>query len=301
MQVSIVIPTCNRNELLVHAVRSSLQQREAIPAELEVIVVDNSAEGSAQGTIAEHFSEPCVRYIHEPRPGVSHARNTGVASATGRYVAFLDDDEKATPRWLSALLVHMENGAAAAFGPVQEYVDAQYEDIHDPIAIPIVHRQLDVSDGADVSDQYHYLGTGNSIFLRETCFLDDHPFSLEFNQGGGEDIHFLAQLRDRGITLVWAAEALVEEYVPPSRLTVRYQAKRRFRAGQGRTRVELKRPRIGAALALFWMAVGGAQMLGYSACYLVSLIRLSPSRKCLVKIAGGAGKILFFLKNTDNE
>ena len=293
MLVSILIPTFNRNDLLVEAVRSCLAQEGVDPGDFEVIVIDNSPEARAREVIADQFAQPQVRYVHEPRPGVSHARNTGVAEAKGEFVAFLDDDEKAPPHWLSALLAHTRQGALAVVGPVNEYVDERFKDIHDPSSISIVQRDLDLPDGGDASDLYHYLGTGNSLFSREVCFDTDEPFALEFNEGG-EDIHFLSRLRERGIKLIWAANAGVDEYVPASRLTVKYQAERKFRAGQGRTRVELKRPGIGIFLAVFWMAVGVVQMLLYSLCYVASLVTFSPSRKYLVKIAGGAGKVLFF-------
>ena len=294
MLVSIVIPTCDRNDLLVEAVRSCLEQQSVKSGAYEVIIVDNSPDAGARGVVAENFSGPQVVYVHEPRPGVSHARNTGVATATGEYVAFLDDDEKAPPLWLSAMLSHVQRGALAVFGPVNEYVDEEFKDIHDPDTISIVQRDLNLPDGADASDLYHYLGTGNSMFSRKMCFENDQPFALEFNEGG-EDIHLLSQLRQRGIKLIWAADAVVDEYVPASRLTVKYQAERKFRAGQGRTRVELRRPRIGIFLAVFWIAAGFAQVALYSLCYLISFVTFSPKRKYLVKVAGGAGKVLFFV------
>lgn len=301
MLVSIVIPTYKRNALVVEAVRSCLAQHGIDPSEREVIVIDNSAHAGARDTILEHFPQSDIRYIHEATPGVSHARNTGVSSATGDYVAFLDDDEKATPTWLSSLLVHTQNGAVAVFGPVREYVDEQFKDVHDPQTVPIVQRELDLPNGADATDYYHYLGTGNSLFSRDVCFKDEHPFSLDFNEGGGEDIHFLAQLRNRGLKLIWAADAWVEEYVPASRLTLGYQARRRFRAGQGRTRVEMKRPRIGLFLALFWILAGFTQVIIYSFRYLCSLLVFSPNRTYLTKIAGGAGKVLFFLGGKQDD
>lgn len=294
MLVSVVIPTFNRNDLMVEAVRSCLAQQAIEPGDYEIVVVDNTPDAGARDILAEMFADDRVKYVHEPQAGVSHARNTGVARSSGQFVAFLDDDEKATPSWLSELLSHARNGAHAVFGPVNEYVDERFKDIHDPDTVSIVQRDLKLPDGADVSDLYHYLGTGNSLFSREACFEDDQPFALEFNEGG-EDIQFLSQLRERGIKLVWAADAWVDEYVPASRLTVGYQAKRRFRAGQGRTRVELRRPRIGIFLAMFWIAAGCAQIVVFSLCYLFSFVTLSPSRKYLVKVAGGAGKVLFFV------
>src|SRR5579864_5940100 len=98
IEVSIVIPTYLRPDMITRAVNTCLAQ-EAVDVPFEIVVVDNDPAGSAQPTIAalaENSAVP-IRYVAETRPGISHARNTGVASAAGRYIAFLDDDEEAEP------------------------------------------------------------------------------------------------------------------------------------------------------------------------------------------------------------
>ena len=79
----------------------------ALCAAIEILVVDNDAQGSARepiATLARAESDPPIRYIAEPRPGISHARNAGVAAAAGEFIPFLDDDEIASPHWLASFL-----------------------------------------------------------------------------------------------------------------------------------------------------------------------------------------------------
>src|SRR5262245_65678342 len=72
--------------------------------------------GSASGALAEPLPYP----LCEPRPGISHARNAGVAASRGFYVAFLDDDEVASPLWLASLLAAMREYATdIVVGPVR--------------------------------------------------------------------------------------------------------------------------------------------------------------------------------------
>src|SRR5205085_3629016 len=94
--VSIVIPTYRRPDMLRTAVDSCLAQR-GVTATFEIIVVDNDAAGSARATVDGLAADSAVpiRYVLEDKPGISHARNTGVRHAPGRYLAFLDDDEEA--------------------------------------------------------------------------------------------------------------------------------------------------------------------------------------------------------------
>lgn len=63
----------------------------------EIVVVDN---GSAQDTVSAVTDRfPKVRYVAEPRPGLSRARNTGLAATSCPIVAFTDDDVTVTPDW----------------------------------------------------------------------------------------------------------------------------------------------------------------------------------------------------------
>jgi glycosyltransferase involved in cell wall biosynthesis len=71
----------------------------------EILVVDN---GSTDGTAAQIRSRP-VRYLHEPRPGVSNARNRGITEATGEILAFVDADCLVEPQWLQELIRPFED------------------------------------------------------------------------------------------------------------------------------------------------------------------------------------------------
>jgi len=107
-EVTVVIPTRNRFERLNRtALRSALGQKGV---ELEVIVVD---DGSSDGTAdrLRELGEPRLRIIRlDENRGVAFARNTGIAAARGRWLAFLDDDDLWSPRKLRSQL----DAAAAA-------------------------------------------------------------------------------------------------------------------------------------------------------------------------------------------
>jgi glycosyltransferase involved in cell wall biosynthesis len=100
-QVSVVLPTHNRSAMLQEAVRSALDQQGV---ELEVIVVD---DGSADDTpeVLGKIDDERLRVIRHERPlGVSKARNAGIESAEGEWIAFLDDDDLWAPGKLRAHL-----------------------------------------------------------------------------------------------------------------------------------------------------------------------------------------------------
>ncbi|WP_311029357.1 glycosyltransferase family 2 protein [Mesorhizobium koreense] len=93
-QISVVICTRDRGEALAECLRSVTTQRSA-PG--EIVVVDNSSEGSAK-PICGRF--PGVRHVREPRPGLSIARNTGIRMSRGDVIAFTDDDVELHPGWI---------------------------------------------------------------------------------------------------------------------------------------------------------------------------------------------------------
>lgn len=99
--ISVVICTRDRPQQLKICLRSLLQQRYPV---FEVIIVDNAPMGDAVRKIAaELMTDRQFGYIVEPRPGLSWARNTGVAIAKGEVIAFLDDDDEADPYWLAGI------------------------------------------------------------------------------------------------------------------------------------------------------------------------------------------------------
>ena len=71
----------------------------------EVIVVDNAPDNDAVERLVATLHGPVpVRYVAEPRPGLSWARNAGLAAARGVVVAYLDDDEQPDRYWLAEMV-----------------------------------------------------------------------------------------------------------------------------------------------------------------------------------------------------
>ncbi|MDH4077225.1 MAG: glycosyltransferase [Acidimicrobiia bacterium] len=102
--VTVVVGTRNRPEHALNCVARVLKQ--TYPGPVEVIVVDNGASSDATGTaIATEFGDDQrVRYIHETRPGLSRARNIGLAAASHPITAFLSDDIVVDSLWLAAVV-----------------------------------------------------------------------------------------------------------------------------------------------------------------------------------------------------
>jgi glycosyltransferase involved in cell wall biosynthesis len=291
IETSVVIPSYRRPADLGRAIESVLAQ-QGVTAPYEILVVDNDPEGSAQTVAAAMAARAPVpiRYVHEKRPGISHARNTGVAHAAGRYLAFLDDDEEVEPRWLANFLAVFERfGADAVVGPVLPRFPAAGPAIDD------YRRRVYTRDAAMPSGTpLLRWNIGNSIFDKARCFVTAEPFLPALGRTGGEDTLFMRQMTRRGCKLVWCGEAVAWESVPADRLESDYLLRRAFRGAQTATFVAtaVKPRELGRALRL--MAGGCVQLALYGPAGL-ALKALKHERwlPFMAKAAGGLGKLLW--------
>ncbi|HXE21422.1 MAG TPA: glycosyltransferase family A protein [Rhodoferax sp.] len=104
MKFSVVMPLYNKAPYIMCAIESVLVQT---CADLELIVVDDGSTDDG-GKLVTSITDPRVRMISQANAGVSVARNRGIASARGEWVAFLDADDWYDPRYLSTLLMAQE-------------------------------------------------------------------------------------------------------------------------------------------------------------------------------------------------
>jgi GT2 family glycosyltransferase len=122
---SVVICTRNRPEALRNCL-SSL--RTLSPQPHEIIVVDNDPSSHLAASAVADFPE--VRYVPEPRGGLSAARNAGVRNSTGEIIAFTDDDVIVHPAWIGAILKGFEDprimALTGAVLPAVLATDAQF-------------------------------------------------------------------------------------------------------------------------------------------------------------------------------
>ncbi|RZJ95783.1 MAG: glycosyltransferase [Brevundimonas sp.] len=143
---------------------------------------------------------------------------TLVAATDAPLIAFLDDDEVASPGWLQALSsTQTATGADAVFGPIQGRAPDASAWLK-----PYLERFFGRSGPADSGPLDHAFGCGNSLLVRATALPGAAPFDPAADQIGGEDDVLFAGLRQRGGRFAWAAEASVEEFAPAHRATLSY-------------------------------------------------------------------------------
>ncbi len=98
-KVSVIIPTYNRGEVVLRALRSVFAQDHAVD---QVIVVDDGSTDDTIERVERYF--PGVELIVQTNHGVSHARNRGIERARNEWLAFLDSDDEWLPGKITAQL-----------------------------------------------------------------------------------------------------------------------------------------------------------------------------------------------------
>ena len=119
--VSIIIATFRRPQLLKKTILSCLNQHNFLKLKYQIIVVDNSSEKSAETVVSQLTKEHAIpiTYVNEPRQNISLARKTGMAHSNTPLIAFIDDDEEAGQDWLDHLVRTLRKYSAdVVFGPV---------------------------------------------------------------------------------------------------------------------------------------------------------------------------------------
>ncbi|MDP8217560.1 MAG: glycosyltransferase [Candidatus Theseobacter exili] len=95
--VSVIIPSFNREYFLKEAIESVLSQKHI---DFELIVVDDGSNDQTKQLLSSYNSS--LIYIHQKNKGVSSARNAGIKQSQGKYIAFLDSDDLWLPGKLKA-------------------------------------------------------------------------------------------------------------------------------------------------------------------------------------------------------
>ena len=118
--VSVVIPTKNGGPLLMATLDSVFAQTRP---PLEIIVVDDGSTDDTVAQLAPLAASGRVRLISQPTAGTAHARNTGVAAATGTLIALLDHDDLWPPETLAGQVEALaaRPDAVLAYGDMESF------------------------------------------------------------------------------------------------------------------------------------------------------------------------------------
>ena len=250
-----------RRPAVIEALKAVAAQDVQESVTLRVIVADNAPDTEARDAICAAGKSLGLDlvYVHAPEKNISIARNACLAAARAEWLAFVDDDECPSPRWLTALIAEARHGDwDAVLGPVE----AIYPE-RSPAWLKIcdLHSTRPVWVAGSIETGY----TGNVLLRRELVERAALAFRTELGRSGGEDIDFFYRLRDAGGRIGYTPDALIFEPVPLERTGLRYLLRRNFRQGQTHAR-RLKQSQSRTGALHLSLALTKALLLGVAAC-----------------------------------
>jgi GT2 family glycosyltransferase len=240
MRVTVVVPTHNRASFLSRTI-VSLTEQELPPT--DIVVVDNASTDDTAAVVADLKTKvKRLRYVLEPRLGVSCARNRGAAEASGHLVAFLDDDAVAAPQWIEAFVEAAEAApeAAAFAGPI----DLRWTRPRPPWLRGLEgwYGRFDLGSERRRIESPLYPFASNLAFRRE-AFLTACGFPVELGPRGtvriaNEEDGLFRRVAQRGWTVLYEPDALVYHWVHKERLTRSYLIGRSYTQGRSEVLVD---------------------------------------------------------------
>jgi glycosyltransferase involved in cell wall biosynthesis len=204
VDVSVVVPTFNRPELLARCL-AGLVAQAFDPSAYEVVIADDAASENTRRQVEEWRSRcrqtgPAIHYlpVRETR-GPAAARNAGWRCARGRVIAFTDDDCIPQPEWLAAGTRAIRNGASGVSGRV---------------VMPLPEDPTDYELNAAGLATAEFV-TANCFYLRSALEAAG-GFDERFAMAWREDSDLWLTLIERGETLVTAEDAVVVHPLRPA-------------------------------------------------------------------------------------
>jgi glycosyltransferase involved in cell wall biosynthesis len=223
--VSVVVCTRDRPESILVTLRSLLAMHYR---PFEIVLVDNapSSDATEEAVLAAHGGDPRVRYVREPRPGLSCARNRGLMEASADIVAFTDDDVTVDPWWLDGIVrgFRAAPDVACVTGMIAtaqlENAEQLYFHLREAWGTVCERRVFDLTENRDDSALYPYsggiFGAGANFAVSRVVLKEIGGFNEALGAGtlcgGGEDLEMFMRIILSGNRIVYEPAAIVSHY-----------------------------------------------------------------------------------------
>lgn len=212
VEVSVVVPTYNRSQLLRRCLLSLSDQDYS--GGYEVIVVDDGSDDDTAQVVAdlEGRVRYGIRYFFQSNQGPAAARNLGIAHVRGKVTAFIDDDHIASATWLSQISQVPSEGAVVGLCGRNRSFPGRTR-----VARYCAFRGLHERPPIEADGTVRHLMTGNSA-LRTQVLRALGGFDQRFRAAfrgiapGGEDTALSASVQRQGFEIRYNPDAVTDHH-----------------------------------------------------------------------------------------
>jgi len=233
MDLTLIVCTHNRADLLRQLLASIASARQPADARTKVLIIANACSDHTEEVLHEARTRFLnafeLQWAREPRQGKSHALNHALDLVSGDAAAFIDDDHRLDPEFLVHATQALEDNPRVSMfcGRIIPDWDGREPNwVHDqgryrlyPPPIPT----FDAGPSTHFCDGNDFKPGGGNLIMRIPLLRSLGLFSADLgpkghDMGGGEDSEFLKRALDRGERLLYVPAILQFHYVDRSRL-----------------------------------------------------------------------------------
>lgn len=218
MDVSILLCTRNRVDSLRDTLRSIAGTKVPSAWQVELVIVDNGSTDDTRAVAKKEAPSALnPRCVVEPKPGLSHARNRGIAESTGQVLLFTDDDVRVPSRWIGPMATPILEGKAdAVAGGVRLTDELRRSWMSD------LHASL-LADTTALQKRGEARLVGANMAIGRSVFDTIPGFDPELGAGHQtfgfhEETLLTLQMRQAGLRLETAYDVVVEHRPKPDRI-----------------------------------------------------------------------------------
>lgn len=239
MLLSIIICTYNREDCILKALLS-LKDQTMTAEDYEVVLVDNNSTDTTP-VICRNFiianPQMNIQYIHEPRQGLSYARNTGIERAQGAIIAFLDDDAIAAKHYCQTLVDFFAVTPQAMV--VGGRIFPKFETSQPawmPRELTPLYSTLDLGNEVCEFKRGKY-PIGANMAFRNYVFQECGTFNTSLgrvgkNLLGGEEKDMFFRIKEKKMRVFYLPDAWIFHIIPTSRTTKKFIKRQAIGSGQ---------------------------------------------------------------------
>lgn len=242
-ELTVVICTHNRAALLTRTLESLLAAKRP-PVDVELLVVANDCSDDTHRLLETRASRAygrlAIRWLAEPKKGKSHALNAALRAVRGNLVAFVDDDQRADPGFLTATC------ATAARVPeadlmcgrlLPDWDGSEPSWVHDagPYRIfPLPVPNFDLGNAPVWLNADTAIPSGGNITVRTPCLRRVGDFSTDLGPvghdlGGSEDSEWLLRALRQGSKLLYEPSIVQRHHIDAARLSMGFLLRLTFK------------------------------------------------------------------------
>ena len=228
--LSVILCTWNNSKRLAITLDAIAECEIPECLQWELIVVNNICTDDTDAVVASFTDQLPINYVHEPKQGLSNARNAGLAAAAGEWVLFTDDDVRPYPQWVAAYweVITKQGGEYFFGGPVESEFEGD--------GLPREIRKFAPASvkGFDWGPYEHEPKQAGNFLSANWCSRTDQlvqsgGFNPEMGLGAsekrimvGEETDLMIRLKQKGLKPWYVPRAKIRHFVPADKCKIEH-------------------------------------------------------------------------------